>query len=59
MMRYMNITVARTSLLVLALTACGGDDSKTAAGVRLDPELMHRVDQVLGDVPQRDPERVG
>jgi aryl-alcohol dehydrogenase-like predicted oxidoreductase len=33
-------------------------DNVTAAGVRLDPELMHRVDQVLGDVVERDPEKV-
>jgi aryl-alcohol dehydrogenase-like predicted oxidoreductase len=34
-------------------------DNVAAAGVTLDAELLHRVDQVLGDVPQRDPERVG
>jgi aryl-alcohol dehydrogenase-like predicted oxidoreductase len=33
-------------------------DNVTAAGVRLDPELMHRIDQVLGDVVERDPEKV-
>ncbi|HEY2096360.1 MAG TPA: aldo/keto reductase family protein [Pseudonocardia sp.] len=34
-------------------------DNVAAAGVTLDAELLHRVDQVLGDVVQRDPERVG
>jgi aryl-alcohol dehydrogenase-like predicted oxidoreductase len=34
-------------------------DNVAAAGVTLDAGLLHRVDQVLGDVPQRDPERVG
>jgi aryl-alcohol dehydrogenase-like predicted oxidoreductase len=34
-------------------------DNVTAAGVTLDPELMHDIDQVLGDVVERDPERIG
>jgi aryl-alcohol dehydrogenase-like predicted oxidoreductase len=34
-------------------------DNVAAAGVTLDAGLLHRVDQVLGDVAQRDPERVG
>jgi aryl-alcohol dehydrogenase-like predicted oxidoreductase len=34
-------------------------DNVAAAGVTLDAGLLHRVDQVLGDVVQRDPERVG
>jgi aryl-alcohol dehydrogenase-like predicted oxidoreductase len=33
-------------------------DNVTAAGVKLDTELMDRIDQVLGDVIERDPERV-
>ena len=33
-------------------------DNVTAAGVRLDPEVLHRIDQVLGDVVERDPEKV-
>jgi len=33
-------------------------DNVSATGVRLDPELMHRIDQVLGDVVERDPEKV-
>jgi aryl-alcohol dehydrogenase-like predicted oxidoreductase len=34
-------------------------DNVAAAGVTLDAGLLRRVDQVLGDVVQRDPERVG
>jgi aryl-alcohol dehydrogenase-like predicted oxidoreductase len=34
-------------------------DNVAAAGVTLDAGLLRRVDQVLGDVAQRDPERVG
>jgi aryl-alcohol dehydrogenase-like predicted oxidoreductase len=33
-------------------------DNVAAAGVRLDPELLHRIDQILGDVVERDPEKV-
>jgi aryl-alcohol dehydrogenase-like predicted oxidoreductase len=33
-------------------------DNVTAAGVRLDPELLHRMDEVLGDVVERDPDKV-
>ncbi|HEX4250082.1 MAG TPA: aldo/keto reductase family protein [Pseudonocardia sp.] len=33
-------------------------DNVTAAGVTLDPELLHRVDQVLGHVVERNPEKV-
>jgi aryl-alcohol dehydrogenase-like predicted oxidoreductase len=33
-------------------------DNVTAAGVKLDTELMDRIDQVLGDLIERDPERV-
>jgi aryl-alcohol dehydrogenase-like predicted oxidoreductase len=33
-------------------------DNVTAAGVRLDPELLSRVDAVLGDLVERDPAKV-
>jgi aryl-alcohol dehydrogenase-like predicted oxidoreductase len=34
------------------------EDNVTAAGVTLDPELLHQVDKVLGNVVERDPEKV-
>jgi aryl-alcohol dehydrogenase-like predicted oxidoreductase len=33
-------------------------DNVAASGVRLDDELLYKIDQVLGDVVERDPERV-
>ncbi|MBN3498375.1 aldo/keto reductase [Arthrobacter pascens] len=33
-------------------------DNVTAAGVRLDPALLSRVDAVLGDLVERDPAKV-
>jgi aryl-alcohol dehydrogenase-like predicted oxidoreductase len=32
-------------------------DNAGASGVRLEPELMKRIDEVLGDVVERDPSK--
>ncbi len=34
-------------------------DNAAAAGVRLEPELLERIDEVLGDVVEPDPSRTG
>ena len=34
-----------------------GSQVEEAAGVRLDADLMSRIDEVLGDVVERDPAR--
>jgi len=32
-------------------------ENAKASGVRLEPDIMNRIDQVLGDVVERDPAR--